>query len=133
MSMGFFGRISPEEFGTFGYKTVRAATKRKSDSAPIRVQSERLATIGNLWRAMFQKTRCPMPPKSATKSAPIQQYGDAAATSLRFGIGTEKLRKMRLHGVGPEFRVAGHRTILYDWARFETWLATLPRGGGGTR
>jgi hypothetical protein len=40
------------------------------------------------------------------------------------------LKRMRLFGDGPEFRVAGHRTILYPWDRFEEWVESLPKGGG---
>jgi hypothetical protein len=74
-----------------------------------------------------------MPRSAIKKSDPVQQYGDVAATARRYGIGIGKLKKMRLLGIGPEFRTAGHRTILYSWPQFEQWLASLPKGGGGTR
>jgi hypothetical protein len=83
---------------------------------------------------MLKNKGASMPRISATTSEAIQKKcGDPAATAHRYGIGIGKLKTMRLLGIGPEFRVAGHRTILYDWATFETWLASLPKGGGGTR
>lgn len=49
-----------------------------------------------------------------------------------YGIGRMKLRKMRLLGIGPEFRRLGHRTVLYDRDKLEQWIASLPKGGGIT-
>jgi hypothetical protein len=48
-----------------------------------------------------------MPRKSSIKSDILQEYGDAAATALRYGIEKDKLKKMRLLGIGPEYRTAG--------------------------
>ena len=67
------------------------------------------------------------------KSDPIQRYGNPAETALRFGLGIEKLRKMRNLGIGPVFHRTGHRSLLYEWAAVETWLASLPKGGSETR
>ncbi|WP_035350165.1 hypothetical protein [Edaphobacter aggregans] len=61
---------------------------------------------------------------------PAKRCGTPTETAVRYGIGAEKLRKMRTLGAGPEFRVAGHRTVLYDWSKFEDWLNQLPSGGG---
>jgi hypothetical protein len=74
-----------------------------------------------------------MPQKSAMKSDPVPRYGSTAETALRFGLGIEKLRKMRVLGIGPAYSVAGYRTVLYEFGEVEKWIASLPKGGGGTR
>jgi hypothetical protein len=61
-----------------------------------------------------------------------QLCGGPAETSLRFGIGEQKLRYLRTFGGGAPFKVIGHRTINYNWRQFEIWLDSLP-GGGGVR
>lgn len=70
--------------------------------------------------------------KTTTEPLPhvTKRCGNPAETALRYGLGEEKLRKMRLFGEGPEFRVAGHRSIVYDWEKVEVWLDSLPKGGG---
>jgi hypothetical protein len=72
-----------------------------------------------------------MATKVTTQAAsPSKEYGNSAETSFNFGIGMDKLKQLRLSGKGPEFRVVGHRTIIYDWKKFQAWLSSLPRGGG---
>jgi hypothetical protein len=66
--------------------------------------------------------------------APVveQLCGGPADTAIRYGIGTDKLRRLRTYGDGPPFRIFGHRTVVYPWKDFELWLNNLP-GGGGVR
>jgi len=71
-----------------------------------------------------------MPRHSANRKIVVQQYGNSAETSQHFGVGVEKLKYMRLLNAGPEFYTVGHRTVLYDWRKFELWLSSLPKGGG---
>jgi hypothetical protein len=68
--------------------------------------------------------------KVAAETQVTKRCGTPPETALRFGIGVEKLKRMRLFGVGPEYCKAGHRTVLYDWDKVEHWLASLPKGGG---
>jgi hypothetical protein len=68
--------------------------------------------------------------KVATETQVTKRCGTPLETALRFGIGVDKLKRMRIFGVGPEYRKAGHRTVLYDWEKVEQWLTSLPKGGG---
>jgi hypothetical protein len=68
---------------------------------------------------------------SCKKESPGKRCGNPTETALRFGLGEEKLRKMRFLGQGPEYRIAGHRSIVYDWEKVEDWLNSLPKGGAG--
>jgi hypothetical protein len=67
--------------------------------------------------------------KIEVKSKPSPKYLNDQRIEEIYGIPRQKLRKMRLFGRGPEFRRFGYRTVLYDVAKLEQWIASLPRGG----
>jgi predicted DNA-binding transcriptional regulator AlpA len=69
-----------------------------------------------------------MPPAKQW-SVPKRFLSDREISEI-YGLGEAALKKLRMRGAGPEFRRFGHRTILYDVARLEEWIARQPKGGG---
>jgi hypothetical protein len=70
----------------------------------------------------------PNMPTATNTSVPKKFISDREISQL-YGIGEAKLKRMRLLGIGPEFRRFGHKTVLYDIRLLEEWIEKQPRGG----
>jgi len=67
---------------------------------------------------------------NSTQGKPSKRFLSDRDVNAIYGLKPGKLKKMRILGIGPEFRRFGHRTVLYDAARLEQWIESLPSGGG---
>jgi hypothetical protein len=68
-------------------------------------------------------------PKTENQPPKKRFIADREVSAI-YGLGEAKLKKLRMRGMGPEFRKFGHRTILYDVNLLEIWISQQPRGGG---
>jgi len=70
-----------------------------------------------------------MTPNIRLEKTPRKRFLSDKEIDELYGIGEAKLKRMRLLGIGPEFRRFGHKTVLYDVQLLEEWISQQPRGG----